>query len=127
MELKWNEIEYKGTIYDISRILIAMKKYGVDHFEAEIETGSVAANTSITTFEVDEFHALIKAKYPSVEHLIVDAPVKVEVNVPRCPTCGSTNLTKKGVGARAIDGFFFGRLSVEGRSQFRCQNCGYEW
>lgn len=47
--------------------------------------------------------------------------------VPKCPTCGSTDLVKKGVGARAIDGFVFGRLSVEGRSQFRCRNCSYEW
>lgn len=56
-------------------------------------------------------------------------PVKKDIQkcVPKCPTCGSTDLVKKGVGARAIDGFVFGRLSVEGRSQFRCRNCSYEW
>ena len=50
-----------------------------------------------------------------------------EANVPRCPTCGSTNLIKVGVGARAIDGFIFGRLSVEGRAQWRCESCGHLW
>lgn len=48
-------------------------------------------------------------------------------NLPKCPTCGSTKLTKKGIGSRAIDGFFFGKLSVEGRSQFICDKCGYMW
>lgn len=48
-------------------------------------------------------------------------------DLPKCPTCGSTNLTKKGAGARMIDGWFFGRHSVEGRAQFLCDNCGYQW
>lgn len=51
--------------------------------------------------------------------------VKREAGVPKCPTCGSTNLTKIGAGSRAIDGFFFGRHSVEGRAQWRCENCGH--
>lgn len=48
-------------------------------------------------------------------------------HAPKCPTCGSTKLIKKGVGARAIDGFIFGRHSIEGRSQWRCESCGYMW
>lgn len=48
-------------------------------------------------------------------------------SVPRCPTCGSTSLTKLGVGSRLIDGFVFGAHSVEGRAQFRCNKCGYMW
>lgn len=57
-------------------------------------------------------------------------PNKVrEVNCvePKCPTCGSTSLTKLNAGHRAIDGLFFGHLSVEGRAQFRCNKCGYMW
>lgn len=46
---------------------------------------------------------------------------------PKCPTCGSTDLFKKSAASRALDGFVFGRLSVEGRSQFECRNCGYKW
>ena len=48
-------------------------------------------------------------------------------NIPKCPTCGSTNLTKIGAATRAVDGFFFGRLSVEGRAQWRCGSCGHLW
>lgn len=46
---------------------------------------------------------------------------------PKCPTCGSTDLTKLGIMSRAIDGAIFGKLSVEGRAQFRCNKCGYQF
>lgn len=49
------------------------------------------------------------------------------VNRPKCPTCGSTNLQKLNAATRAIDGWFFGRHSVEGRAQFWCKNCNYRW
>ena len=48
-------------------------------------------------------------------------------NIPKCPTCGSTNIIKYGAGARAISGFVFGRLSVEGRAQWQCKNCDHMW
>jgi len=46
---------------------------------------------------------------------------------PKCPTCGSTNITKINAMARGIDRAFFGRHSPEGRAQFRCNKCGYLW
>lgn len=52
---------------------------------------------------------------------------KIDASLPKCPTCGSTDLTKLSVGTRAIDGFVYGQLSVEGRAQFRCNKCGYKW
>lgn len=48
-------------------------------------------------------------------------------NIPKCPTCGSTKLTKQGAASRGLSGFFFGRHSVEGRAQWICQDCGYMW
>ena len=52
---------------------------------------------------------------------------KREEGIPRCPTCRSTNIQKLGVASRAIDGFVYGRHSVEGRAQFWCKNCNYRW
>lgn len=48
-------------------------------------------------------------------------------DAPKCPTCNSYNIIKNNVAGRAVSGFIFGRLSVEGRSQFECKNCGYKW
>ncbi len=54
-------------------------------------------------------------------------PVYTAPTTPHCPTCGSTDITKLGVASRAISGAIFGALSVEGRAQFRCNHCGYQW
>ena len=48
-------------------------------------------------------------------------------DLPQCPTCGSTNLTKIGAMTRGIDRAFFGRHSPEAKAQFRCNKCGYLW
>jgi len=48
-------------------------------------------------------------------------------SAPKCPTCGSTNLTKISAAARGIDRAFFGRHSPEAKAQFRCNKCGYLW
>lgn len=49
------------------------------------------------------------------------------MSTPKCPTCGSTNVVKHGIGSRMIDGFVFGHLSVEGRAQWMCKSCGHMW
>lgn len=48
-------------------------------------------------------------------------------NVPRCPTCQSTNIKKISVAKRATHGFAFGIFSKTAFSQFQCNNCGYKW
>lgn len=58
----------------------------------------------------------ISEKFPVTNH-----------NIPKCPACGSTKLQKLGIGTRAIDGFFFGRMSPEARAQFWCRNCDYRF
>ncbi len=43
-------------------------------------------------------------------------------NTPRCPRCGSTNIT---TGARGIN-FFWGPIGAS-KTVNRCANCGYTW
>lgn len=52
------------------------------------------------------------------------APVR---NVPHCPTCGSTNVTKISLGAKAVGGAMFGIFSSNVRKSYKCNNCGYKW
>ena len=127
MNMNWNMLEFQGKILDITETLVAMKNHGIDSFKAKFKTIVLASKTNISEEDTEILHAMIKAKYPSVEHLIVEPVAQVEQNVPRCPTCGSTNLVKYGAGARAISGFVFGRLSVEGRAQWQCKNCNHMW
>jgi len=48
-------------------------------------------------------------------------------NVPKCPTCQSTNIKKISSAKKVTHGLTFGLLSKTARSQFECCNCGYKW
>ena len=48
-------------------------------------------------------------------------------NVPRCPTCGSTNIEKISTGKKAMGFLAVGILSSNARNTYNCKNCGYKW
>lgn len=48
-------------------------------------------------------------------------------NVPKCPTCQSTNIKKISTAKKATHGIMFGIFSKTAFSQFECCNCGYKW
>ena len=55
----------------------------------------------------------------------VDA--KFESNVPKCPTCGSTNIEKIRATKRWITVGLFGLGSSDAGKSMRCRDCGYKW
>lgn len=52
---------------------------------------------------------------------------KYEQNIPKCPTCGSTNIEKILLSSKVIGAGLFGLFSKSAKSQFKCKNCGYKW
>lgn len=48
-------------------------------------------------------------------------------NIPKCPTCGSTKLSKVSVTSKAGSVFMFGLLSQKVKKTWHCDNCKYEW
>lgn len=48
-------------------------------------------------------------------------------NLPKCPTCNSTNIEKISIGKKAVGGFMFGLFSSDVRKTMHCKNCGYKW
>ena len=48
-------------------------------------------------------------------------------NVPKCPTCQSTNIKRVSVVSKASSVFMWGLLSQKVKKQWHCNNCGYEW
>lgn len=48
-------------------------------------------------------------------------------NVPKCPTCGSTNIRKMGSIERGASILTFGIFSKKINKTFKCQNCGMTW
>lgn len=47
--------------------------------------------------------------------------------IPKCPTCGSTNVEKISIGQKAVGGAMFGVLSSDIRNTMHCKNCGAKW
>lgn len=60
------------------------------------------------------------------DELLENDKVK-QANIPKCPTCGSTDIKKISVMSKAVGATMFGLFSKTARSQFKCKNCGYEW
>lgn len=48
-------------------------------------------------------------------------------NIPKCPTCQSTNIRKIGGVERGASIWAFGLFSKKINKTFKCQNCGYTW
>lgn len=49
------------------------------------------------------------------------------LNVPKCPTCQSTNLKKITATSKAMNTALFGLFGMKRHKTFHCNNCGYEW
>lgn len=50
-----------------------------------------------------------------------------EIELPKCPTCGSTNIRKISATSKAVSAGLFGIFSPKIRKQFHCNSCKYEW
>ena len=50
-----------------------------------------------------------------------------QVNQPKCPTCGSTNIEKISTGKKIKGSMLFGIFSSDVRKTMHCKNCGYKW
>lgn len=50
-----------------------------------------------------------------------------ESSLPKCPTCGSTNIEKISLTKKALGGVMFGILSSDVRKTMHCKKCGYKW
>lgn len=49
------------------------------------------------------------------------------MNTPKCPTCGSTDLSKVSSISKAGSVLMFGLLSQKVKKTWHCNNCKYEW
>lgn len=52
---------------------------------------------------------------------------QVAINVPHCPTCNSTNVTRMSGLERAASVAVLGLFSKKINKSFKCNSCGYTW
>lgn len=52
---------------------------------------------------------------------------QINISLPKCPTCHSTNIKKIGTGERVASVVGLGLLSKKINKTWKCCNCGYTW
>lgn len=60
-------------------------------------------------------------------HTTNKQPEQSQSNIPKCPTCGSTNISKIGTFNRMLSTGFLGLASGKIGKTMRCKNCFYTW
>lgn len=63
--------------------------------------------------------------YRSIENRPSSAPTPQ--NIPKCPTCGSTNVEKISTAKKAFGFAMVGLFSSNLGKTMHCRNCGYKW
>lgn len=74
----------------------------------------------------DEILAQKSAEF-NAKMTIGKAIVEEKGRVPKCPTCGSTNIRKMSGVERGASIAAFGIFSKKINKTFKCGNCGYTW
>lgn len=57
---------------------------------------------------------------------LIDLPSEPQC-VPKCPTCGSTNVQRISTASRLGSAMLFGLASSKIGKTMECKNCGYKW
>lgn len=65
-------------------------------------------------------------KYPTCQSTNITPSESVK-NVPKCPTCQSTDIKRISALSKAGSVFMWGLLSQKVKKQWHCNNCSYEW
>lgn len=114
------QTEFDGVEFQME--LYKMFKLGYNNDEEEAE---FLKRYSCNKFNQDIYNdrrTIIKTK--KHEHKQQEAQ---QTNIPKCPTCGSTNISKIGTSERVASVIGLGLLSKKINKSFKCNNCKYTW
>lgn len=100
--------------------------YVKDFFSCDYIVATQAVN--IFKNKMDKLHKKNTIQSLSPEQIAHNQAVAREwQNIPKCPTCSSTNIKKIGSISKVAGAITFGIFSKTAKSQFKCNNCGYKW
>lgn len=80
------------------------------------------------SFSVQKYQTSLAKERERVERASQKQKVPVnKPNIPKCPTCSSTDIKKISTSSKVFGAAMFGLFSKNAQSQFVCNNCGYKW
>lgn len=91
-----------------------------DYEQYEARLNKLQDENSIERKRFDKMMAQIQPHYNSSEQ---------STNLPKCPTCGSTNIRHISSTERGVNAVIFGFFGNKRKCQFECMNpnCRYRW
>lgn len=113
--------------------------YGMNHNKSLLKQEQEKAMKDLQNFEQirENEIQMAKRKMEQKRQRLIDAldnenqgqfkHMLHNASVPKCPTCGSTNVAKIGTGERVASVAGVGILSNKINKTFKCKNCGYMW
>lgn len=125
-----DNIIYNGKIYDFTQVkILLVENKDVDAIKAVSSITEEPIFQSKMIVDVIKFNNNeIPADYNEcLKRMCESNSRRVNANVPKCPTCGSTRIQKISTSKKMMGAFGFGLLSKTAKSQFECGNCGYKW
>lgn len=115
---KWREFELKKSdtpIWEIDEVIAERKKQQFKPFPPidTVRAREVALHSELEHWKIENGYY--------TDHVVEP------VNIPKCPTCQSTNIEKISLTRKAVGGALFGLFSSNVRKTMHCKNCGYKW
>lgn len=97
------------------------KKYFYGKLDGSSNSAAVGKREYSESPEGIEEHNKVVAKWRAKQSTMNPS------NVPKCPTCGSTNIRKISTGERMMSVGMLGLFSKKINKSFKCNSCGYTW
>lgn len=133
-----------GDIDNLNRKMCRLCKIPTEETDIEVSIDYYGSNKQIIEQEIftkykikenplyDEEAVERRQKdYARVLKSIYDSPstpyTPPQQNVPKCPTCGSTNINKISSAKKAAGFITVGIFSSNFGKTMECKNCGYKW
>lgn len=70
---------------------------------------------------------LVQKRDSETKNIEIIESQPIPKSIPKCPTCGSTDISKISTASKAVSVGLFGIFSSKIRKQFHCNSCKYEW
>lgn len=117
LEIICNKCGKVLNIDDISKFNIIKSDYCIASNNIDIRCDSCGEKCNTGLIEYKK-HVMIKTSTQKNSSML---------NIPKCPTCGSTKLSKVSTISKAGSVALWGLFSQKVKKIWHCNNCGYEW
>lgn len=111
--------------------VLKFKRYELDDIKTGVECFCGNISDEIQGMVFDDKKSTLSSNTEDPEGVTVNPtvyqqPIPIYTG-PRCPTCGSADVSRITLTSKAVGGVMFGLFSSNIRNTYKCDRCGYKW